>query len=176
MTDRLITPRLVLRRMTVADAPALHAAFADPDAMRYWSSLPHATLSDTTAWIDSTLAAVAAGTSDDFAVTRDGQVIGKAGLWMGGEIGVIFRRDAWGQGYAREALQAVIARAFDGGVPAITADVDPRNAASLRLLVGLGFQRTGSATATFEIGGIWSDSVYLTLLPSANYAGSVSRA
>jgi ribosomal-protein-alanine N-acetyltransferase len=162
---RLTTARLVLRRMTIADAPALHAAFSDPEAMRYWSTGPHTALSDTLAWIEATVAAVADGASDDFAVTLDGAVIGKAGLWKGNEVGVIFRRSAWGQGYAQEAMTAVLARGFEGGTTAIMADVDPRNAASLRLLARLGFQQTGTASATFEIDGVWVDSVYLTLLP-----------
>jgi len=46
---------------------------------------------------------------------------------------------------------------------AITADVDPRNEASLRLLGRLGFIETGRATATYEIEGEISDSVYLAL-------------
>jgi [ribosomal protein S5]-alanine N-acetyltransferase len=160
---RLMTERLVLRRMMLADAPALHEAFADPEVMAYWSSPPHATLGDTEAWIADTMAAISAGTSDDFAITLSGQVIGKAGLWMGDEVGVLLRRSAWGRGYAREAMTAVIDRAFAMGIPAITADVDPRNAASRRLLERLGFRKTGEAKATFEIGGVWTDSVFLTL-------------
>ncbi|WP_284947161.1 GNAT family N-acetyltransferase [Acidisoma cladoniae] len=163
---QLITARLVLRRMTIADAPALHAAFSDPEAMRYWSTGPHTTMSETVAWIEATVAAVEDGSSDDFAVTRDGAVIGKAGLWKGNEVGVIFARSAWGQGYAQEAMAAVIARGFASHVEAIVADVDPRNAASLRLLERLGFQQTGDASATFEIDGVWVDSVYLTLTRS----------
>jgi ribosomal-protein-alanine N-acetyltransferase len=41
--------------------------------------------------------------------------------------------------------------------------VDPLNAASLGLLRKLGFRETGSATATFFVGGRWADSVYLAL-------------
>jgi RimJ/RimL family protein N-acetyltransferase len=48
-------------------------------------------------------------------------------------------------------------------IPAITADVDPRNEASLRLLARLGFVETGRATGTVEIAGELCDSVYLAL-------------
>ena len=45
----------------------------------------------------------------------------------------------------------------------ITADIDPRNDRSLRLLLSLGFEKTGEAQATFRVGEVWTDSVYLAL-------------
>ena len=45
----------------------------------------------------------------------------------------------------------------------LTADVDPRNAASLRVLGKLGFVETGRAERTFLLGDEWCDSVYLAL-------------
>ena len=160
---QLRTERLVLRRMAMEDAPALHAVLSDPVAMLYWSTLPHDSLAVTEAWVAETIAAVAAGKADDFVVVLDGAVIGKAGLWQGTEIGVLLSREAWGCGYAAEALRTIIARAFGQGLAEIVADIDPRNTASRRLFERLGFRHTGSATATFEIGGEWTDSLYLTL-------------
>ena len=49
------------------------------------------------------------------------------------------------------------------GLPAVEADVDPRNAASLRLLGRLGFEEVGQAERTVLIGDTWCDSVYLRL-------------
>ena len=43
------------------------------------------------------------------------------------------------------------------------ADVDPLNSRSLKALHKLGFSETHRATRTFHIGGIWADSVYLSL-------------
>jgi len=166
MTKVIETPRLRLRRMTEADIPALYAIMRDPAVMRFWSTLPHTTEAETAAFVTRTIAAVAAGEADDFAITRGGTVIGKAGLWRGGEIGFLLGRAHWGQGLAAEALAAVIARAFARGVPEITADVDPENAACLRLLARLGFRETGRAQATFLIGDAWADSVYLALRPA----------
>ncbi|KAF5316315.1 hypothetical protein D9619_006833 [Psilocybe cf. subviscida] len=45
----------------------------------------------------------------------------------------------------------------------IKADVDPRNAASLRVLKKLGFVEVGSALRTYETHIGWCDSVYLEL-------------
>jgi ribosomal-protein-alanine N-acetyltransferase len=159
------TARLVLRRIALDDIPALHAVMSDPAAMTYWSTLPHQTIAETTAWVAATLAAVEAGEADEFAVTLDGAAIGKAGIWQGAEVGVILSPDAWGQGYAAEALTVVIGRAFARSVNKITADIDPRNLASLRMFEKLGFRITGSATATFRLGEVWTDSLYLALTP-----------
>jgi RimJ/RimL family protein N-acetyltransferase len=96
-------------------------------------------------------------------VILDGRLIGKAGLWDGQEIGFILARDVWGRGLAREAVGAVIARARARDVRRITADVDPRNTASLALLAKLGFVKTGEAKATMKVGDLWVDSVFLEL-------------
>jgi ribosomal-protein-alanine N-acetyltransferase len=63
-----------------------------------------------------------------------------------------------------EALRAVVPHLFaTTGVPQLTADVDPRSAASLRLLERLGFQVTGRAAVAFFVYGEWADSVHLAL-------------
>lgn len=173
MNTILRTARLLLRRPQFTDAAAMHAIMSDPAAMRYWSSLPHADLAETQRWIEGTIAAVETGRSDDFLVECDGAVIGKAGLWNGNEIGFLLARSAWGKGYAREAVEAVIARGFaTKGHAEIRAEADPRNEACLRLLERLGFRETGRALRTWCIGGEWSDSVYLTLPRPLSAAGS----
>lgn len=159
----LRTDRLVLRPLAASDAEDLHAAFGDPEAMAYWSTPPHASLAETRAWLDRAIA-TPANAGEEFAVERDGQVIGKAGLWRFPEIGYILRRDAWGRGFAREALRAVLDRAFEThGLEAVDADVDPRNLRSLALLARLGFQEVGRAPRTVRVGEAWCDSVYLRL-------------
>jgi RimJ/RimL family protein N-acetyltransferase len=45
----------------------------------------------------------------------------------------------------------------------LSADVDPENAASIRLLQRLGCVRTGSGERTWNVGGVWKDSVYYAL-------------
>lgn len=155
--------RIRLRPFEEADAGALHPIFADPRAMRFWSTPPHTDLEQTRAFVRATMAATAQGRGDDQVVVVDGQVIGKAGLWDGEEIGFILAPEVWGRGLAREAVAAVIERARARGLPRITADVDPRNAASLRLLTSLGFVETGRAARTLQVGGQWADSVYLAL-------------
>jgi ribosomal-protein-alanine N-acetyltransferase len=157
------TRRISLRPFEEADAEALHPIFSDAEAMAFWSTPPHASIEETRAFVRATIEATSAGTGDDQVAVMDGRVIGKAGLWDGQEIGFILARDVWGRGLAREALEAVVERARGRGVSRITADVDPRNAASLGLLGKLGFVKTGEAKATMKVGGLWVDSVFLEL-------------
>ena len=161
--SEILTPRLRLRRARAGDLQALHEVFSQPRAMRYWSTPPHLDLEQTRVWLDSMIQAPP-DSSDDYVIEHDGRVIGKAGCWRVPEIGYILHPDAWGQGLAREALTAVIDHAFAGfPIPAIIADVDPRNAASLRLLGRLGFLETHRAARTWLVGDEWCDSVYLAL-------------
>ena len=160
-TDTITTARLLLRRFCRDDAEPLHAIFAAPEAMRFWSTLPHATLAETADFVARTMAAQEAGTADEFVVLREGAIVGKAGLWRANELGFIFAPSVWGRGVASEALRALMARAAQRGFIVLRADVDPRNARSLRLLRRLGFQEVGAASRTLCVGGEWVDSVYL---------------
>jgi len=157
------TARLLLRRARADDLEAIHAVMRDARAMRYWSTPPHASLEESREWLRSMIEAPA-GASDDFVVELGGRVIGKTGCWRLPEIGFILHPDHWGQGLAREALEAVIASLFSRyPFPALTADVDPRNEASLGLLKRLGFVETSRAKGTWDVGGEICDSVYLAL-------------
>ena len=102
--------------------------------------------------------------SDDFIVEHDGQLIGKLGCWRLPEIGFMIDADHAGQGFATEALTAFLDHRRRIGTPRqITADVDPRNRASLALLVRHGFVETGRAQGTWVVAGETCDSIYLAL-------------
>lgn len=159
----LRTERLLLRPAAESDLAAIHAILSDPRTTAYWSTPPHATLDLTRDWLAGMIA-IPCAEGEDFVIEHAGRVIGKAGLYRFPEIGFIFHPDVWGRGFAREALDAVIARAFAvHRLPAITADVDPRNAACLKLLAGLGFRETGRQARTWLVGDEWCDSIYLRL-------------
>ncbi len=159
----LTTARLRLRRARPDDLEDLHAVFSRREAMRYWSTPPHASLGQTRAFLEAMIAAPVES-SDDYVVEHEGRVIGKAGCWKIPEIGFVLHPDAWGLGLAAEALTAVIARVFAAHpIPAITADVDPRNARCLKLLARLGFRETHRALGAWRVGDEWCDSVYLAL-------------
>ena len=159
----LKTARLILRPARADDLEAMHGVLSNVEATRWWSTPPHATPDQTRIWLDSMIEAPV-DASDDFIVERDGRLIGKAGFWRLPEIGYILHPDAWGQRLATEALTAVIDHVFaTRDVETLTADVDPENVASIRLLEKLGFEKTGEARATFLIGDQWKDSLYYGL-------------
>jgi [ribosomal protein S5]-alanine N-acetyltransferase len=158
------TERLLLRRFLPEDALALHAMFCDAEVMRYGSRPPHTEMAETEAVVAKTIAAGDAGEADFFAVLCDGELVGNAGIWRNDEVGFMFVRKVWGTGIAREAVAAVIDRARARGMQKLTADVDPGNVRSLAFLKRFGFAVTGEAKNTWQVGGVWVDSVYLELL------------
>ncbi len=169
MTEPIIeTPRLILRRLANYDVPALHEMLSDAETMRFWSTVPHVEITETEAWVADSIAATSRGDAHDFAVLRNGRLVGRVAFWMGNEIGFLFHRDVWGQGLAREAVGALLRYGFETlRFTSVRADVDPANLRSLTLLERLGFKRTGYAERTFKIGENWVDSVYLELKADA---------
>jgi [ribosomal protein S5]-alanine N-acetyltransferase len=167
------TERLLLRPARSDDVEAFHRILSDPEAMAFWSTLPHADVVATRVWV-ADMMNIDPEQGEDFVVERNGAVIGKAGLYRFPEIGYILHPGAWGKGYALEALTPVLRRAFAvHRLPSVEADIDPRNAASLRLLTRLGFEETGRARSTWNIGGNWYDSVYMRLRnPDADAVGA----
>ena len=156
------TRRLLLRRAQPGDLAAAHAMLSHPAAMRYWATPEHATLDQSRAWLDEMIAGHP--DCDDFVVEHAGQVIGKCGAWRLPELGFLLHPDHWGKGLATEALRALIPYLFRRHpIKALTADVDPRNHASTRVLTRLGFVETGRASRTLLWRDEWCDSVYLAL-------------
>lgn len=164
MTHRDIrTARLVLRRPRPDDLDAMFAIMSLPAVMRYWSTLPHADRAVTEGWLANMIARNEAG-GEDFVIEHAGRVIGFVGAGRLPEFGFALHPDSWGQGFAQEASAAFISYAFGPlGQAELTADVDPRNAASLKVLDRLGFVETGRAENTFLLGEEWCHSVYLAL-------------
>ena len=165
--------RVKLRWLTEADVPSLFAVFSDPEVMRYWSSEPMADPGEAEALLDDIRAHFAAGTLFQWgvALTGDDRVVGTCtlsnldGRNRRGEIGYALAREQWGKGLMGEALTALLDYAFTTlGLHRIEADVDPGNAASLRLLGRLGFRREGLLRERWLVGGRAHDSVMLGLL------------
>lgn len=168
MTPALATARLLLRERIEADAEALFPALSDPATMRWWSRAPITSL-------DECIDYLAAPDRDPawraWFITRHGD--DRAMGWVsagekrqGGvsEIGYLLAPDAQGQGYAREAVAAVIDRLFAEGQRRVFADTDPDNAPSNALLLALGFRREGLLRGEWETHIGVRDSVIWGLL------------
>jgi RimJ/RimL family protein N-acetyltransferase len=149
----LTTERLTLRPLSVTDAPALFAARSDAEVMRYWDWPAQTSVEQVENIIADHFSEVADGNVLWWAValTADGPAIGECDLseidhqHRRAEVGYLFNRACWGNGYAREAMRAVIAHAFvDLKLERLSARFHSGNAASRRLLERLGFSKEGT--------------------------------
>lgn len=155
------TERLVLRPAVASDLEPLHAIFSDPEAMQYWDRPAYDDIALTQRFLDGFMC------SDperkfEFILDLDGVCIGKAGMWDKPEIGYIIAPNQWRKGFAFEAMAAIKPLIFERfpDLEAITAELDPRNIGSVRLLDKLGFERVGFAEKNFRWGDEWTDTAY----------------
>jgi RimJ/RimL family protein N-acetyltransferase len=174
--DRLptiTTARLRLRWLTSDDVPALLGVFGDPEVCRYWSRPALRDRAAAAALHDEIVRSFAARSLFQWGIAEreTDAVVGTCTLaalsaeHRRGEVGYALARDAWGRGYAAEALAAVLAFAFDTlALHRVEADVDPRNARSIRALERAGFEREGYLRERYHVGGELQDAVLYGLL------------
>jgi RimJ/RimL family protein N-acetyltransferase len=146
------TDRLVLRRVTVADAPFILELLNDPDWLRFIGDKGVRTPEDARGYIETgPLASYARHGFGLYAVAlrTDPTPIGLCGLVKRDvlpdvDIGYALLPQFRGSGYAHEAAAAVLRLARDEvGLPRIAAITNTDNARSIRVLdkLGLAFER-----------------------------------
>lgn len=167
------TPRLLLRSIGVADVPALFDIFGDAEVCRYWSHSPLRNLEAAAElqrgiarhFAERTLFQWAIVERHTAAVVGTGTLASISAEHRRAELGFALARGAWGQGYIAEVMPAIIGFAFDTlALHRIEADVDPRNARSIRALEREGFQREGCLRARYHVAGEMQDAVLFGLL------------
>jgi ribosomal-protein-alanine N-acetyltransferase len=115
----LRTSRLTLRPLVPADAPALFAIMRDAATMRFWDWPPFTDTETVEEIVAAQIADMDAGNALYWSVCRDGAVIGCCDLseidrhHARAEVGFLFGRGHWGQGFALEAMGAIRDHAFD---------------------------------------------------------------
>lgn len=170
---RLATERLRLRRFRPGDAETLAAYRSDPEVARYQSWDAPFPLERAR----RVVAVLASGEPDEpgwfqYAVERaaDRTLIGDVGVHLHenrrrAEIGFTLARPYQGQGYAAEAVRAVLDRLFTvQGLHKVCAECDARNVASARLLERLGFTCEGRLREHTWAKGEWTDDLWFGLL------------
>ncbi len=169
----LESPRLRLRPFTVRDVDDLFAMHGDPVVMRYWSYPAYTERAQAEAKVESILADMRAREVYPWAIAdrATDRLLGQCALFAlerahaRCEVGYALSRAAQGQGMASEAVRCALTHAFDTlGMERIEADVDPRNAPSVRLLERLGFQREGLLRARWRVSGEVQDAYFYGLL------------
>ncbi|WP_299922226.1 GNAT family N-acetyltransferase [uncultured Pelagimonas sp.] len=159
------TGRLLLRAAVPEDLEPLHAVFSDPRAMRYWDRPPHQDMDQTQRFLDHFIASDL-NNREEYILEVEGECVGKAGMWKRYEIGYILHPDLWGRGLVTEALSTIIPRVFERFPEAdkVTAELDPRNLGSIKVLERQGFERVGFAEKNFLYGETeWCDTAYYSL-------------
>ena len=171
----LRTPRLDLRPLVPADAGAVFAMRSDPVVQRYGSHPAWTDPQLAIDYIERDILAMAAGTHIQLAVVRraDAAVIGTVTLYAldaqcrRADVGYALLVSEWGQGYASEAVVALLDWGFEHlDLNRVEADVDPRNSHSARALERLGFVREGHLRERWIVGGEVCDSWIYGLLAS----------
>ena len=142
----IVTERLVLHPARPEHAQALHATFADPEAMRFWPEPPHASQEQTRAMV----AAQVAGPNRAWALVprEGGDAIGLV-YYLGNTsvpgMGYILGPRWWRKGLMSEAVRGTLAYGFEElGLERVELWIDARNRSSRRLAERNGFQRRAS--------------------------------
>jgi len=143
----LETERLVLRAPRLGDAKTIAALANDRQIAENTARVPHPyKLADAKQWIRAV--APRAGEETFLITLADGTIVGVCGLDLRDEpmpeLGYWLGRRYWGQGFATEAVHALIDHAFiELDHPGLLAGARVTNPASRRILEKCGFQWTG---------------------------------
>jgi RimJ/RimL family protein N-acetyltransferase len=169
----LATERLRLRRLVAPDAAALFSVFSDPEVMRYWSSAAWTSMEQAGQYIASADEGLASGDNLRLGieVAATGQLIGQIVLYAFNqqnrrcEVGYALGRAHWGHGYLGEALPAMLEHGFAAlELNRVEADIDPRNAASAKVLERLGFRLEGQMRERWIVADEICDTAFYGLL------------
>ena len=155
--DIIETARLRLRRPRPSDAASVFARYAsDPAVTRYLGWPTHKSLDDTDGFLAYCASEWERWPVGPYLIESkdDGRLLGSTGLGFEtpeqAATGYVFARDAWGHGYATEALTAMYQLARRLGVQRLYALCHPDHRASHHVLEKCGFLREGRLLAHAE--------------------------
>ena len=170
-TKQINTPRLLLRRFTIEDAPKMYGDWAsDEEVTRYLLWAAHKSQEETESllksWAEDYKNAAAymwciewKETAEPIGSIGVTKMIEQAQLV---ELGYFISRRYWHQGIATEALQAVMDFFFDEvGVNRVESRHDPRNPYSGKVMEACGMRYEGTRIeADFNNSGICDEVLY----------------
>jgi ribosomal-protein-alanine N-acetyltransferase len=145
----LSTPRLALVALTLEDAPAVFSYASDPEISRLVDWPRHETIDDSRRFVARSMVGYAQGGHYEWGLMRrsDQAFLGTCGFGeidvarRVADVGYVLAKPYWRQGYATEAVAAVLQFGFlQLGLRLIEAQALPENAASLRVMAKLGMR------------------------------------
>jgi [ribosomal protein S5]-alanine N-acetyltransferase len=171
----LMGSTVALRALTARDVPALFDIFSDAEVTRYWSWSAFERMDQASELFAEIQNGFLTKSLFQWGIVESGSdlVIGTTTLFhlswahRRAEIGFALLRSRWGRGLAGLAAGTLIDFAFDTlGLHRLEADVDPRNIASKKLLLGEGFREEGLLRERYHVNGELQDAALLGLLRS----------
>jgi ribosomal-protein-alanine N-acetyltransferase len=146
----ILTPRLLLRPPDATDAALIFRRYAgDSEVTRFVGWPQHASIHDTAAFLEFCASEWTRWPVGPLLIESrsDGSLLGSTGLAFEtptqASTGYVLARDAWGFGYASEALTAMVALAKTLAMTRLYALCHPSHSASIRVLERGGFLREG---------------------------------
>src|SRR5262245_6563227 len=144
------TERLRLRPPGIEDTAAIFDQYAqDAEVTKYLTWHPHYDIEETQHFLRRCLSGWEQAAAFPWVICRksDGRLIGMVEIRPGGhkpDLGYVLAREFWGNGYAPEAVKAIVEWALaQADVWRVWAVCDVDNRASARVLEKVGMQRDG---------------------------------
>lgn len=145
------TQRLILRKPKNEDVESIYTRYSsDPEVTRYLSWPRHQSVEDTRAFIVISDSAWAKWPGGPYLIEsgESRKLLGSTGFDFEtpcrAAVGYVLARDAWGQGYATEALQALTSIAPQIGIRRLFACCHVEHTRSERILEKGGFKKEGT--------------------------------
>ncbi|SCN32558.1 Ribosomal-protein-alanine acetyltransferase [Bacillus cereus] len=170
---KLETERLQLRELTLLDAETMFHYFSKESVIRYFGMDSFENIEQAKTTIQTFKTRYEEGTVFRWGIEKKGtgQLIGTCGFHLinkhhkRAEIGYELDDTYWGQGYATEALQAMLGYGFETlQLIRIAAVVYVENKASQKLLSKAGFQEEGLLRKHMIQNGVAHDTILYSLL------------
>jgi ribosomal-protein-alanine N-acetyltransferase len=170
----LRTDRLLLRQMTLTDAPGVLQLRSNEEVMKYINRPLTRTLEDAESWIRVIIEALGKNDGITWCICikkTPAEHVGSIGLWRidkenhRAEIGYMLEPSLQGKGIMYEALKKVLEYGFkEVKLHSIEAQIDPRNAASSALLKKAGFVQEAYFKENYCLRGRFADTAVFSIL------------
>ena len=170
----LSTDRLLLRQMTLSDAPGVQRVRSDTEVMKYINRPLTLTLEDAENWIKIVIETLEKNEGITWTIclkALPAEHIGNIGLWRiekenyRAEIGYMLEPSYQGRGIMYEALQKIVDYGFNEmKLHSIEAHINPANAASAALLKKADFVQEAYFKENYCLRGEFTDTAVYSKL------------
>ena len=169
------TPRLILRKLKLTDAPEFYFLRSDKGVLRYIDRKPAKSLADTKKFMKNLFKLEIKNEGINWAITLKGNdhLLGYVCIFNikkehhRAELGYILHPSVQGRGIANEAVKAVLKIAFSKfKLHSIEANINPKNKASIKLIKKNNFRKEAHFKENYFSNGKFLDSlIYCKVAP-----------